>query len=70
MTIASAGYSITMRLYVAPDDQTAVGRITTVVGEAGGVVTDADGGEDWLRGGHIVAAGAGLHGAIRERVVH
>ena len=42
MTIASAGYSITMRLYVPPGDQTAVGRITTAVGEAGGVVTALD----------------------------
>jgi len=38
------------------------------VREAGGLVTDAAGGEDWLRGGHIVAAGPRLHGLIRERV--
>lgn len=38
--------------------------------EAGGVVTDADGGQDWLRSGHIVAAGPGLHGTVRERVLH
>ena len=38
--------------------------------EAGGLVTDADGGEDWLRGGHIVASGPALHGALRERVEH
>lgn len=42
MSITSAGYSITMRLYVLPDDQTAVGRITTAVGEAGGIVTALD----------------------------
>ena len=42
MSIASAGYSITMRLYVLPDDQTAVGRITTAVGAAGGTVTALD----------------------------
>ncbi len=41
-----------------------------LVREAGGVVTDADGGEDWLRGGHIVAAGPALHPLIRERVLH
>ena len=41
-----------------------------LVREAGGVVTDADGGEDWLRGGHIVAAGPRLHPLIRERVLH
>ena len=42
MSIASAGYSITMRLYVLPDDQTAIGRITTAVGAAGGIVTALD----------------------------
>ncbi len=42
MTTASAGYSITMRVFVPPEDGTAVGRITTAVGEAGGVVTALD----------------------------
>ena len=42
MSIASAGYSITMRLYPPPDDQTAIGRITTAVGAAEGVVTALD----------------------------
>ena len=42
MGIASAGYSITMRLYHSPDNETAVGRITTAVGEAGGVVSAID----------------------------
>jgi myo-inositol-1(or 4)-monophosphatase len=41
-----------------------------IVQEAGGVVTDADGGGDWLRGGHIVAAGAALHPLILDRVHH
>jgi len=41
-----------------------------LVMEAGGVVTDADGGGDWLRGGHIVAAGPTLHPQIRDRVFH
>ena len=41
-----------------------------LVREAGGVVTDADGGEDWLRGGHIVAAGPALQPEIRARVEH
>jgi fructose-1,6-bisphosphatase/inositol monophosphatase family enzyme len=40
------------------------------VREAGGRVTDADGGEDWLRGGHLVAAGPGLHEEVRRRVLH
>ena len=34
------------------------------------IVTDADGGDDWLRGGHIVASGPALHEVIRERVRH
>lgn len=42
MSIATAGYSITMRLFVLPDDQTAIGRITTAIGDAGGVVTAVD----------------------------
>lgn len=39
-----------------------------IVREAGGRVTDALGGEDWLRRGHIVASGPDLHEAIRSRV--
>lgn len=53
-------------LHLAPHD-VAAGAL--LVREAGGIVTDADGGEDWLRGGHIVATGPGLHRAIRARVV-
>ncbi len=41
-----------------------------IVREAGGVVADADGGEDWLRGGSIVAAGPGLFEPIRSRLRH
>ncbi|MCA9000627.1 MAG: inositol monophosphatase [Planctomycetes bacterium] len=52
-------------LYLSPHD-VAAGAL--LVREAGGVVTDSDGGEDWLRGGHIVAAGPGIHGAIRDGV--
>lgn len=54
-------------LHLSPHD-VAAGAL--LVREAGGVVTDADGGEDWLRGGHVVAAGPDLHEAIRERVRH
>jgi myo-inositol-1(or 4)-monophosphatase len=54
-------------LHLSPHD-VAAGAL--LVREAGGVVTDAQGGEDWLRGGHIVAAGPGLYGAIRERIQH
>jgi malate dehydrogenase (oxaloacetate-decarboxylating) len=41
VTIASAGYGITMRLEVPPDP-TEIGRLTTALGEAGGVVTALD----------------------------
>ena len=34
------------------------------------VVQDADGGEDWLRGGHIVATGPALFESVRSRVRH
>jgi len=54
-------------LHLSPHD-VAAGAL--LVREAGGIVTDADGGGDWLRGGHIVAAGPALHETIRERVVH
>ena len=40
-----------------------------LVREAGGIVTDLDGGEDWLRGGRVVAAGPALHPALRARLV-
>ena len=42
MSIASAGYSITMRLHHKPEDETAVGRVTTAIGEAGGIVSAID----------------------------
>ncbi len=54
-------------LHLSPHD-VAAGAL--LVREAGGVVTDASGGDDWLRGGHVVAAGAALHPKILERVVH
>ncbi len=54
-------------LHLSPHD-VAAGAL--LVREAGGVVTDADGGEDWLRGGHLVAAGPGLHEAVRTRIRH
>lgn len=40
-----------------------------IVREAGGVVTDTEGGERWLRCGHIVAAGPHLHAAIRAQLI-
>jgi myo-inositol-1(or 4)-monophosphatase len=41
-----------------------------LVREAGGIVTDADGGEDWLHGGHIIAAGPAVHAALLGRITH
>ncbi|MDE0896367.1 MAG: inositol monophosphatase family protein, partial [Planctomycetota bacterium] len=41
-----------------------------LVREAGGVVTDAEGGEDWLHGGHIIAAGPKIHQALLGRIAH
>ncbi|MDP6369212.1 MAG: inositol monophosphatase family protein [Planctomycetota bacterium] len=41
-----------------------------LVREAGGLVTDADGGEDWLRGGHLVAGGAQLHRTLVPLIEH
>lgn len=54
-------------LALAPHD-VAAGAL--LVREAGGVVQDADGGEDWLRGGHIVATGPALFECVRSRVRH
>jgi myo-inositol-1(or 4)-monophosphatase len=54
-------------LHLSPHD-VAAGAL--LVREAGGIVADADGGEDWLRGGHIVASGPALFEAIRERIEH
>jgi myo-inositol-1(or 4)-monophosphatase len=54
-------------LHLGPHDLAAG---VLLVREAGGVVTDADGGEDWLRAGHVIAAPAELHAQIRARVRH
>jgi myo-inositol-1(or 4)-monophosphatase len=54
-------------LHLEPHD-VAAGAL--LVREAGGLVTDADGGDAWLRCGHIVAAPQALHGAIAERIEH
>ncbi len=54
-------------LYLAPHD-VAAGALLVL--EAGGRVSDLDGGGDWLRGGHIVAAGPALHERLRTRLEH
>ncbi len=52
-------------LYLSPHD-VAAGALLVL--EAGGLVTDLDGGADWLRGGHIVASGPALHERLRSRL--
>jgi myo-inositol-1(or 4)-monophosphatase len=52
-------------LHLSPHD-VAAGAL--LVREAGGIVTDMDGGGDWLRGGSIVASGEALAAAMRERI--
>jgi myo-inositol-1(or 4)-monophosphatase len=39
-----------------------------LVAEAGGVVTDMNGGTDWLAGGHIMASGPGLQAEIAAAI--
>lgn len=41
---------------------------TVIVREAGGVVTDVNGGNDWLHGENIVAANPRLHGTLLDWV--
>ncbi|MFN0009769.1 MAG: inositol monophosphatase family protein [Planctomycetota bacterium] len=65
--VAAGRFDGFWELHLSPHD-VAAGAL--LVREAGGTVRDADGGEDWLRGGHIVAANASLFEAIRERVRH
>lgn len=65
--VAAGRFDGFWELHLAPHD-VAAGAL--LVREAGGQVSDLDGGEDWLRGGHIVAAGSGLHASLRGRLVH
>ncbi|MEX1023828.1 MAG: inositol monophosphatase family protein [Planctomycetota bacterium] len=51
--------------HVAPHD-VAAGAL--LVREAGGVVEDLDGGDHWLRAGHLVASNRALVDALQERV--
>lgn len=65
--VAAGRFDGFWELHLAPHD-VAAGAL--LVREAGGVVTDADGGENWLRGGSIVAAPQPVHRLICERVKH
>jgi myo-inositol-1(or 4)-monophosphatase len=63
--VAAGRFDGYWELHLSPHDL-AAGAL--LVREAGGVVKDLNGGDDWLRAGHIVAAGPALVEAIRERV--
>ena len=65
--VAAGRFDGFWELQLAPHD-VAAGAL--LVREAGGLVTDLDGGEDWLRGGHILAAGPALHASLLRRLVH
>jgi myo-inositol-1(or 4)-monophosphatase len=63
--VAAGRFDGYWELHLSPHD-VAAGAL--LVREAGGVVKDAHGGDDWLRCGHVVAAGPNLFEKIRERV--
>jgi len=63
--VAAGRLDGTWELHLAPHD-VAAGAL--LVREAGGIVTDLHAGEDWLRGGHIVASGPALHPLLRSRL--
>jgi len=65
--VAAGRFDGFWELHLGPHD-VAAGAL--LVREAGGVVTDADGGDGWLRGGHLVASGPALHPLMLERVQH
>jgi len=65
--VAAGRFDGYWELHLSPHD-VAAGAL--LVREAGGIVTDCDGGDDWLRAGHLVAANAALHPLIRQRIVH
>ncbi|MEQ1633251.1 MAG: inositol monophosphatase family protein, partial [Planctomycetota bacterium] len=61
--VARGAYDAYWEFDLAPYD-VAAGAI--VVREAGGVVTDIDGGDDWLFGGRILASNGALHEPVRQ----
>jgi malate dehydrogenase (oxaloacetate-decarboxylating) len=69
MAVASASYSITVRLIVEADDHTAVGRVTTAVGKAEGVVVALDFVESDERG-MIVDLTANAHDTDHAKEIH
>jgi myo-inositol-1(or 4)-monophosphatase len=65
--VAAGRFDGYWELHLSPHD-VAAGAL--LVREAGGIVSDADGAQTWLRSGHIVAAGQGLHEQIRAEIEH
>lgn len=65
--VAAGRFDGFWELHLSPHD-VAAGAL--LVREAGGIVRDADGGDAWLTGGHIVASGPNLFEAIRSRIRH
>lgn len=61
--VARGSYDAYWEYGLAPYD-VAAGAV--IVREAGGVVTDIDGGDDWLFGGRVVASNGSLHEAVRR----
>jgi myo-inositol-1(or 4)-monophosphatase len=56
--VADGRFDAYWELYLAPYD-VAAGAI--IVREAGGTVTDLDGGDGWLFGGQILASNGAIH---------
>lgn len=65
--VAAGRFDAFWELHLSPHDVAAGGLL---VREAGGLVSDADGGEDWLRGGHLVAGSEALCTRIRDLIRH
>lgn len=65
--VAAGRFDGYWELHLSPHDLAAG---VLLVEEAGGIVSDCGGGQDWLREGHVVASNGHLHAAIRSRVVH
>jgi len=63
--VAAGRFDGYWELHLEPHD-VAAGAL--LVREAGGIVRDMSGGEDWLRGKNVVASGAGIFAELRSRV--
>ncbi len=63
--VAAGRFDGYWELHLSPHDL-AAGAL--LVQEAGGIVTDCDGGDRWLRAGHVLAANPNLHPAIRAKI--